>query len=136
MHHIRQLSNSTAYARWQEGRQLFSSMSNCVRNLARITWCSVGGATHDQGRLNSTGKRVPFQTGEYGDQQKKDKIAALRMMVGFVVASKHHVREEYSTDYEDIKALLPNKFLERFCRQGYGYGAAEYVLSRSDRNAY
>lgn len=34
--------NSTAYARWQEGRQLFSNMSNNVRNLARLTWVAVG----------------------------------------------------------------------------------------------
>ena len=117
--------NSTAYARWQEGRQLFSNMSNNVRNLARHTWVAVGQATYSAGRLNSQGVRVPWHTGEYGEPEKQEKVAALRMMTGFVVASKHHVRGEYGTDYEDLKALCPSGFLRRFAKQGYGYGAAE-----------
>lgn len=70
---------------------------------------------------------MPWHTGEYGQQEKEEKVAALRMMTGFVVAAKHHVRGEYSTDYEDLKSLCPSGFLRRFAKQGYGYGAVECV---------
>lgn len=102
-------------------------MSNGVRNLARTAWCSIGGAVYEKGRLNSQGQRVPWQTGQYGKKEKEEKIAALRMMVGFVIATKHHVREEYDNEnYEDLNALIPASFLRNFRkRNGYGYGAAE-----------
>lgn len=108
------LRNSTAYARWQEGRTLFSNMSNGVRNLARITWCSVGATVWQQGRVDSKGDTVPFRTGEYTEAHRNEKVAALRMMVGFVIASKHHVRGEFGTDHEDLRAVLPASFLTRF----------------------
>lgn len=47
------------------------------------------------------------------------------MLVAFVIASKHHVRAEWGTDYEDLQALLPRAFLERFQRSGFGYGSLE-----------
>lgn len=72
------------------------------------------------------GERVPYQAGEYGPEQRKEKIAAVRLLVGLVVASKHHVRMEYGTDYEDLRAVVPHQLLARFKKQGYGYGAVEY----------
>jgi putative membrane protein len=71
------------------------------------------------------GERVPYQAGDYGANEKKEKIAALRMLSGFVIAAKHHVRGEYGTEYEDLRAVLPHQLLARFKKQGYGYGAVE-----------
>ncbi|KAL7004748.1 hypothetical protein EMMF5_005663 [Cystobasidiomycetes sp. EMM_F5] len=122
--------NSTAFARWQEGRALYSNLSNNVRNLARFTWCAVGAPVEEHGRLDSAGKRVPYREGAYGPKERREKIAALRWMVAFVVASKHHVREEYSTDYEDLRALLPARFLAQFAKFGYGYGSVDADLTR------
>lgn len=100
-------------------------MTNNVRNLSRTIWVGVGGAVYQAGRLNSQGIRVPWQVGEYGETEKREKSAALRMLVGFVVASKHHIRSEFGADYEDLCAVCPPGFLKRFAKQGYGYGAAE-----------
>jgi len=108
-----------------------------VRNLARVTWCSVGAEVWQHGRLDSSGKPAPaYRAGEYGEAEKREKVAALRMMVAFVIASKHHVRGEWGTDHEDLTALLPASFLKRFNERGYGYGGAAATAARGERPAF
>ena len=110
---------NTAYARWQEGRMLFSNMSNGVRNLARTTWCFVGAAPEDLNRLDPNGRSIPYTVATFSESDRREKIAALRFLVAFVVASKHHVRGEYETAHADLQVLLPSGFLERFRLNGY-----------------
>lgn len=94
--------NSSAFARWLEGRELFSNMATGVRNLARVCWVKIGSANYDPNRINSEGVKIPWQVENYGTKEKEEKIAALRMLVAMVVAAKHHVREEYESDtYEE-----------------------------------
>jgi putative membrane protein len=94
--------NGSAFARWLEGRQLFSSMATGVRNLARVSWVKIGSASYDPDRVNKEGQKVPWQCENYTSKEKEEKVGALRAMVAMVVAAKHHVREEYDNEtYEE-----------------------------------
>jgi len=64
---------NTAYERFWEGRKLWGTLVNTVRNLARRIWLTV-------------------ETDKPDEVQQK--IAALRMLVAFCVAMKLHLRSE------------------------------------------
>lgn len=64
---------NTAYERFWEGRKCWGSIVNTVRNIARQILVSVK---------------------EVSTENKKDKIAALYLLVGFAVATKLHLRGE------------------------------------------
>ncbi|MEA5575919.1 bestrophin family protein [Anabaena sp. UHCC 0451] len=64
---------NTAYERFWEGRKIWGSIINTVRNLARQIWVSVD-------EIDST--------------DKNKKIQALKLLVGFAVATKLHLRGE------------------------------------------
>lgn len=87
--------NGSAYARWDEGRKSFAKMSSTVRTLSRSTWVNVGAP----GPIRSDGTRAEVDAGELR-RTTDQKAKALRLMVAFVVAVKHHVRGEYGLDYE------------------------------------
>ncbi|CAG8437722.1 7761_t:CDS:2 [Diversispora eburnea] len=76
-----------AYDRYYEGRKLFSTMCTHVRNAARLTWVGVE---------------------ERNREDHEDKINAIKLLLAFVIATKHHLRTEFGTDYEDLKDLLPD----------------------------
>jgi len=64
---------NTAYERFWEGRKLWGIVTNTTRNLARQIWVSV----------------------EESEPQDRDrKIATLRLLVGFAIATKLHLRSE------------------------------------------
>ncbi|KAK4051315.1 hypothetical protein OIO90_004796 [Microbotryomycetes sp. JL221] len=100
--------NGAAYGRWDEGRKAFGSMISTVRSLSRLTWINVGAI----GAVKSSTSSGVNENQGCSEQEHQAKIKALRMMVAFPVAVKHHVRGEYGTDYEDLRALLPSKFHE------------------------
>jgi len=61
-----------------------------VRNVCRTVWISVpedSQASHDE------------------------KMACIKLLVAFVVATKHHLREEFGTDYYDLDVLLPKNWI-------------------------
>lgn len=64
---------NTAYERFWEGRKLWGSIVNAMRNLARQIWVSVE-------------EREP--------KDKEGKIAALHLLVAFAMATKLHLRGE------------------------------------------
>ncbi len=64
---------NTAYERFWEGRKAWGALVNTVRNLARRIW-------------------VVIETENSGDREQK--IAALRLLVAFAVATKLHLRGE------------------------------------------
>lgn len=73
---------NTAYERFWEGRRLWGSLNNAIRNLARQIWVAV---------LEK----------EVIDQQEK-KIA-LKLLIAFAVATKLHLRQEpINSELEDI----------------------------------
>lgn len=107
--------NTTAFARWDEGRKSFTALQSIVRNLARDYWISIGGP-------------IPGQEPDtliIPSEEVRIKARCLRLMVAFVVAVKRHVRGQYGIEYEDLKALLPLEFYKQVDTPGYGYGAAD-----------
>ncbi|GAA5923265.1 hypothetical protein JCM1841_005690 [Sporobolomyces salmonicolor] len=119
--------NGSAYQRWDAGRTTFSKMMATVRCLSRTVWINVGAPTPVKGRLNSEGVLKPHAESEDIESGKdlEDKIKALRLMVAFVVATKHHVRGEYGTEWPDLSSTLPPRFHDLARTTGFGWGAAE-----------
>lgn len=75
---------NTAYERFWEGRKIWGSIVNTVRNLARQIWVSVD---------------------EIDSNDKNKKIQALKLLVGFAVATKLHLRGE--TVNSELEELIP-----------------------------
>jgi ion channel-forming bestrophin family protein len=79
---------NTAYERFWEGRKLWGSIVNTTRNLARHLWIVV-----------------PVQQPEDRD----DKVAALKLLVAFAIATKQHLRQEpLGAEAEEL--IAPAKF--------------------------
>ena len=64
---------NTAYERFWEGRKVWGTLVNTVRNLARQIWAAIA---------------------ENKPDDRKAKVEALRLLVAFAVATKLHLREE------------------------------------------
>lgn len=64
---------NTAYERFWEGRKIWGIITNTTRNLARQIWVSVA---------------------EKEPQDREGKIATLRLLVAFAIATKLHLRSE------------------------------------------
>jgi putative membrane protein len=64
---------NTAYERFWEGRKLWGTLVNTVRNLARQIWIAIATET---------------------PSDHEQKIATLRLLVAFCVATKLHLRQE------------------------------------------
>ncbi|WP_416667701.1 bestrophin family protein [Egbenema bharatensis] len=75
---------NTAYERFWEGRRLWGTLINTVRNLARQIWAIVL---------------------EKEPQDRMAKQNTLYLLVAFAVATKLHLRQESVN--EELKALLP-----------------------------
>jgi ion channel-forming bestrophin family protein len=80
---------NTAYERFWEGRKIWGNIVNNVRNLARQIWVSVD---------------------EISSEDKERKIAILRLLVAFAVATKLHLRGQGVN--EELEELMPiSKYL-------------------------
>lgn len=77
---------NTAYERFWEGRKIWGSIVNTVRNLARQIWVSV-----DEVAIND----------------KENKIKALKLLIAFAVATKLHLRGEKVNHNNELEDLLP-----------------------------
>ena len=102
--------SNQAYARWENGRTTFTSMTSNVRSLSRSVWINIGSFGP---RREASSASHPTVDPTLTEQEHQAKERALRLMVAFVVAAKHHVRREYGCDYRDLSSLLPPKFLEK-----------------------
>ncbi|GAA5873520.1 hypothetical protein JCM16303_001153 [Sporobolomyces ruberrimus] len=100
--------NSSAYSRWDAGRTNFAKMTSIVRSLSRGIWINIGAPTSENSRLDSNGNVKKLTEKEKGEREKdlEDKKKCLRLLVAFVVATKHHLRGEYGTDWPDLHAVL------------------------------
>jgi putative membrane protein len=81
---------NTAYERFWEGRKAWGTLVNTVRNLARIIWVTVE---------------------EKDPKDRHEKIAALRLLVAFAVATKLHLRSEPIVT--ELEALMPPDCYEK-----------------------
>ncbi|KAJ3053557.1 hypothetical protein HK097_003986 [Rhizophlyctis rosea] len=77
---------NTAYDRYWEGRRTWSTLLTQVRNMARLTWLGV----------QSNGEHDVFE-------QKK---GCLSLLLAFVVATKHYLRNEEGHNWDDLRHLL------------------------------
>ncbi|WVR06453.1 hypothetical protein IAU60_003484 [Kwoniella sp. DSM 27419] len=89
--------NSSAYERYAEGRKDFTTLISIARNLSRNIWVTVAlpPATPDGG---------PSITRQQLTAEKKKLV---RLVVAFVMATKHHLRAEGGIHHEDLRGLLP-----------------------------
>lgn len=76
---------NTAYDRFWEGRKCWGSMVNSSRNLARQIWITIAANT---------------------PVDRAGKIAALRLIVAFAVATKLHLRQEPINS--ELEVLMPS----------------------------
>ncbi len=81
---------NTAYERFWEGRKMWGSLVNTVRNFARTIWVSI-------------------EENEAKDRQEK--IATLRLLIAFAVATKLHLREEKVNS--ELEVLMPRQWFEK-----------------------
>jgi putative membrane protein len=81
---------NTAYERFWEGRKLWGTLVNSIRNLARMIWVSV---------IEKSPK----------DREEKSKI--LRLLVVFAIATKLHLRGQPINS--EIIDLIPEYWYER-----------------------
>lgn len=79
---------NTAYDRFWEGRKCWGGIVNTSRNLARQIWTSVEEET---------------------EQDRTEKISALKLIIGFAVTTKNHLRGQFRE--EELVGLLPDSRL-------------------------
>ncbi|OAV91625.1 hypothetical protein PTTG_05280 [Puccinia triticina 1-1 BBBD Race 1] len=119
--------NTTAFARWEDGRKAFTSLQSAVRNTARDYWISIGAPVHTSNPKDP--RPAPLSPKEI-----RLKARALRLLVAYVTAVKRHVRGQYGIDYEDLRALLPPEFYNRSSQPGFGFDAADADIKGSSSN--
>jgi putative membrane protein len=81
---------NTAYDRFWEGRQLWGTLVNRVRNFARLIWVSVG---------------------ERDSEDREHKIKILRLLIAFAIATKLHLRGEPVNS--ELEVLMPKGWYEK-----------------------
>ncbi|KAI9621363.1 hypothetical protein KEM48_007765 [Puccinia striiformis f. sp. tritici PST-130] len=94
--------NTTAFARWEDGRKAFTSLQSAVRNTARDYWISIGAPTYNPNAKDSKPVSLPAL-------EIRLKARALRLLVAYVTAVKRHVRGQYAdADIEGSSAGTQN----------------------------
>ncbi|ORX83203.1 UPF0187-domain-containing protein [Basidiobolus meristosporus CBS 931.73] len=80
---------NNAYERYASGRIQWSTLTTTIRNFTRMIWFFTpqGAPTPVDSTIKST---------------------LMRMLVGFAVAVKHHLRQESGLDHPDLQSLLPS----------------------------
>ncbi|KAJ3245130.1 hypothetical protein HDU78_009857 [Chytriomyces hyalinus] len=76
---------NTAYDRFYEGRKTWASVQSNLRSLARLIW--VGTLPKDE-------------------DQKVQRAGAMRLLIAFAAATKHHLRNEGGNDFDDLAPFL------------------------------
>ncbi|KAK9367375.1 Bestrophin, RFP-TM, chloride channel-domain-containing protein [Lipomyces kononenkoae] len=79
---------NTAYERYNEGRRYWAQLTMTIRNFSRYVWF-----------------QIPLRKGH----EKSDllmKVTCLKLLIGFAIALKHHLREELGTDYDDLRPFV------------------------------
>ncbi|BEI98861.1 hypothetical protein CcaverHIS631_0311600 [Cutaneotrichosporon cavernicola] len=92
--------NSSAYERYAEGRKDFTALISSARNLSRAVWINV---VPPPDRSMSRLERLELT------QKKKEVI---RLILGFVFATKHYLRSEGGAEHTDLQGLLPQSLFK------------------------
>lgn len=107
---------NTAYERFWEGRKLWGTLVNTVRNLARQIWGAIA---------------------EQKPEDRKAKIETMRLLVAFAVAVKLHLRGE--TLNSELEALMPAEQYEILQKMNHppleiAFWIADYLQEQHERN--
>ncbi|KAH9967944.1 Bestrophin, RFP-TM, chloride channel-domain-containing protein [Russula dissimulans] len=128
--------NGTSYDRYYEGRKTFGSITAQARNLSRLIWVHVAlPPTNDlTGKTPSTDVTSP--------QLHRRKRDALRLILAFVFAVKHYLREEDGLEWDDYAGIIPESFIRTYFRRqsrrssvSLGYNATSEHGSTSTGNS-
>lgn len=103
--------NGTSYDRYYEGRKSFGAITSQARNLARLIWIQVALPPTD----DTTGKTPSTDITPL--QLRRRKTNALKLILSFVYAVKHYLREEDGLDWEDYVDVLPASFMREQSRR-------------------
>ncbi|KAJ1923816.1 hypothetical protein IWQ60_005630 [Tieghemiomyces parasiticus] len=94
-----------------EGRRVWSDLKANIRNATRLVWFGV-------------------MTGSSNDAE--DKVKVVRHLTAFAYATKHFLRRELGVDYDDLRNLLSEEFIEAY-KRGQENARAHYQ-DRYDNN--
>ncbi|KAK9376923.1 Bestrophin, RFP-TM, chloride channel-domain-containing protein [Lipomyces chichibuensis] len=104
---------NTAYERYNEGRKYWAQLTMTIRNFSRYIWF-----------------QIPLRKGH----EKSDllmKVTCLKLLVGFAIALKHHLREELGTDYDDLKPFVA--YLPTYARKRAELAAVEVKRKQAEK---
>lgn len=107
---------NTAYERFWEGRKLWGTLVNTVRNFARTIWVAIE---------------------ENEPEDRTQKIKALRLLVAFAVATKQHLRSEPVN--HELEALMPKEWYEKLKNMNnppleVAFWISNYLQQQHERN--
>ncbi|KAJ6263358.1 hypothetical protein Dda_1921 [Drechslerella dactyloides] len=112
------------YHRYQDARTQWTRLTICIRNLARLIWFNVpdGPRAPLQQSHACSAKSGPWPPPTQMQVERKlredllCKASAIRLLVGFAVALKRHVRGEYGTEWPDVRSRVG--YLPTLARRG------------------
>ncbi|EIN08069.1 hypothetical protein PUNSTDRAFT_135584 [Punctularia strigosozonata HHB-11173 SS5] len=107
--------NGTSYDRYYEGRKDWGTLSSHVRNLTRLIWINV--SLPPPGAAKST-PQFPLLSDITPEQLRRRKRRVIKLVLAFVFATKHYLRDEDGSHWPDLRAVLPAGFA-RFDESGY-----------------
>ncbi|GAA5878090.1 hypothetical protein JCM3774_006480 [Rhodotorula dairenensis] len=116
--------NGSAYTRWDDGRKQWAKMMSTSRSLVRAIWINVGAASPVRGPggpLSLPSETPPAPT----VKAQSDKVSAARLVVAFLVATKHHIRREYGVKWPDLEHILTPNLTKLVSLTDMGWGAAD-----------
>ncbi|KAH7107424.1 UPF0187-domain-containing protein [Auriculariales sp. MPI-PUGE-AT-0066] len=128
--------NGTSYDRYYEGRKDFGQMMSNVRNLARLIWVNVtpGSTTNQTSSTVLASDPTKGKSTQPRATLRAVKCRALRLLVAYAVAARHHLRNEPGTHYDDFSGLLPPRFAHEV--KGYGITDSSASISKRDASPY
>lgn len=107
---------NTAYERFWEGRKLWGTLVNTVRNLSRTIWVTV---------IENT------------PEDRDEKIKVLRLLVAFAVSTKLHLRSENIN--EELHKLMPEEWFKKLENMNHppleiAFWISDYLQKQSEKN--
>jgi ion channel-forming bestrophin family protein len=109
---------NTAYERFWEGRKIWGTLVNNVRNLARLIWVAID---------------------EKDPQDIIEKKSALRLLVAFAVALKLHLRQQSVNS--ELEPLMSPSYYEKLKSMNnppieVAFWIGDYLNQQYDRNCF
>lgn len=98
--------NSSAYERYAEGRKDFTCLISTARNLSRNIWVAVSLPSPSNGAAE-----IQISRNNLTEEKKK----VIRLVVAFVIATKHHLRGEDGVQHNDLKGAVRQAARKSVC---------------------